>query len=227
MHALIMPLGGYDPRMAENVSYHKDLQSLADSFGITHATFRKLESASDVSDGIQCLFLLSVPDTLKQSLLDSASLLIYTPKNEHFGIVPLEAMLNSVPVLAANQGGPLETVVDGQTGWLRNVADVPAWTEVMQHVLDQQKSSQSALAKVGEAGRSRVLSGFSKRQMALRLDESFKDMNEAQRAPIADDLMVPLTLATVFVVGLGIFLMYVLHSGRFWRGTMYRDIERS
>jgi len=36
--------------------------------------------------------------------------LIYTPTNEHFGIVPLEAMYMEKPVIACNSGGPTETI---------------------------------------------------------------------------------------------------------------------
>lgn len=46
--------------------------------------------------------------------------MIYTPENEHFGIVPLEAMLAGIPVLVTNTGGPLETIYDGRIGWLRS-----------------------------------------------------------------------------------------------------------
>lgn len=31
---------------------------------------------------------------------------LYTPEREHFGIVPVEAMYNQVPVIACNSGGP-------------------------------------------------------------------------------------------------------------------------
>ena len=37
---------------------------------------------------------------------------------EHFGIVPIEAMYSELPVIAVNDGGPTETVVDGLTGFL-------------------------------------------------------------------------------------------------------------
>ena len=37
---------------------------------------------------------------------------------EHFGIVPIEAMYCRLPVVAVNDGGPTETVVDGLTGFL-------------------------------------------------------------------------------------------------------------
>ena len=44
--------------------------------------------------------------------------MLYTPAHEHFGIVPLEAMARGCPVIAVASGGPLETVVHRQTGFL-------------------------------------------------------------------------------------------------------------
>ena len=43
---------------------------------------------------------------------------INTAEHEHFGYVPLEAMAAGRPVVAVNNGGPAETVVDGVTGLL-------------------------------------------------------------------------------------------------------------
>ena len=40
-------------------------------------------------------------------------------------------MLAQLPVLAAKTGGPKETVVDGETGWLRDHDVVEGWVEVM------------------------------------------------------------------------------------------------
>ena len=45
-------------------------------------------------------------------------MLLYTPENEHFGIVPVEAMYMGCIVMACNSGGPLESVKDGETGFL-------------------------------------------------------------------------------------------------------------
>jgi len=112
-------------------------------------------------------------------LLKSARLLVYTPSNEHFGIVPLEAMLAGVPVLAANTGGPLETVVDGKTGWLCPPDKVESWTAVMDKVLH--KLSQAELKKIGSAGTKRVKKEFSDVKMAERLDTIISNMAGVER----------------------------------------------
>lgn len=97
--------GGYDTKVVENVEHFEELISYS----------KELELTDKVT------FLKSPSDTVKHSLLYNCHCLIYTPQNEHFGIVPLEAMYAGKPVIAANSGGPTETVVDGCTGFLCNI----------------------------------------------------------------------------------------------------------
>lgn len=147
----------------------------------------------------EVIFLLSVPDALKQSLLKSARLLVYTPTNEHFGIVPLEAMLHGVPVLAANTGGPTETVLEAETGWLRGPEDTPEWTKVMNQVLNELDAGQRA--EMSRKGIERVQDNFADTQMAERLDEILTGIENPQRNSHFGALLVTLASAAgVFVV---------------------------
>ena len=94
--------GGYDVRVAENVEYRAELEALGRARGL----------------GDRLSFECSVSEARRDQLLRNALCLVYTPPEEHFGIVPLEAMALGCPVVAVNSGGPLETVAHGRTGLL-------------------------------------------------------------------------------------------------------------
>lgn len=66
----------------------------------------------------EVVFLPSISSEKKADLLSRCLCVLYTPEDEHFGIVPLEAMAAGKPVLACNSGGPVESIVDGVTGFL-------------------------------------------------------------------------------------------------------------
>ena len=167
------------------MSYHKDLGLLAASLKLKTATVKNIVTAQAIPDDIDVLFLLSVPDQLKSALLKAAKLLLYTPHDEHFGIVPLEAMLAGVPVLASNSGGPLETVIDAVTGWLRSTDHPYQWTEVIYQVL--YKIPEAQLKEIGNNGKRHVQENFSISKMARTLDQEVKEMIQAPR-PQATEL---------------------------------------
>lgn len=192
--------GGYDPRIGENVSYHAELERLASSYKLKHATFKNAITTMSSPPDVEVIFLLSIPTALKATLLRSCAILLYTPAFEHFGIVPLEAMLAEKPVLAANVGGPTETVVDNETGWLKNPDNATEWAEVMQLALAD--SSQPKLLEMGRKGKQRVTDTFSKRQMAQRLNAIFEKMLAAKTRPvIMEDREILILLGIVLAVG--------------------------
>lgn len=94
--------GGFDPQSSMNLQTYTHL-----------VTLTKEKNLQD-----KILFLKSPTDLIKAHLLLSCTCLVYTPVKEHFGIVPLEAMTVSKPVIAVNSGGPRETVDHGVTGYL-------------------------------------------------------------------------------------------------------------
>ncbi|KAK2732672.1 Alpha-1,3-mannosyltransferase-like protein [Onygenales sp. PD_40] len=168
--------GGYDNRVSENVQYHTELDDLASALSLHTATSKTVISALSIPDSIDVLFLLSVPSAFKQTLLASATLLLYTPSHEHFGIVPVEAMHAGLPVLAVNTGGPLETIVEGETGWLRDSRDIEEWTSVMRRVLWEMDPAE--LEGMGRKGRERVEREFSLTAMGDRLEGEIREMFE-------------------------------------------------
>ena len=87
--------GGYDLRVKENVEYLEELRQICKENSLENFI----------------IFRCSISDCERTTLLKHATALLYTPSNEHFGIVPLEAMLSGTPVIAVNSGGPLETVL--------------------------------------------------------------------------------------------------------------------
>jgi alpha-1,3/alpha-1,6-mannosyltransferase len=114
---LLVIAGGYDLRVAENVEYLEELCKKADSLGLTYVN-TGLSTISELPHDCDVIFRCSISNQERQALLTYSTALIYTPSNEHFGIVPLEAMYCKTPVIAVNNGGPLETVIDNQTGFL-------------------------------------------------------------------------------------------------------------
>ena len=64
-------------------------------------------------------FYTAVSNEARKYLLRKAQCVLYTPTNEHFGIVPVEAMYMGVPIIADNSGGPKESVAEG-CGYLCN-----------------------------------------------------------------------------------------------------------
>lgn len=187
------------------MEYHNELVSLANSLSLKAATTKNVVTALNVPTDIDVLFLLSVPAQLKTMLLHASTLLVYTPSHEHFGIVPLEAMLAGVPVLAANSGGPLETVVDGETGWLRSADDITQWTEVMQKVLHGMTDKQ--LQQMGEEGKRWVKDQFSEKKMASRLDQEIEIMVNSPRQPATE---LPDVLLAIGFLGMIFTTMFVI-----------------
>uniref|UniRef100_A0A7S0YAY3 Alpha-1,3/1,6-mannosyltransferase ALG2 n=1 Tax=Polytomella parva TaxID=51329 RepID=A0A7S0YAY3_9CHLO len=112
--------GGYDIRVMENVEHLKELKELA----------RRLNVADHV------YFITSFTDRQRTLLLAAAAAVVYTPPLEHFGIVPLESMAAGKPVLAVAAAGPLESVVDGTTGFLCDPT-MESFADAMGRVVEQ------------------------------------------------------------------------------------------
>lgn len=197
--------GGYDSRIAENVEYHKELQQLCATLSLTHHTQKTslLETSPPPCSEAPVLFLLSVPNDVKAALLRTARLLAYTPQNEHFGIVPIEAMRSRLPVLATSTGGPTETVLHDVTGWLYAADDLASWTATMARCLAM---GDAQLRKMGDAGAERVRELFGRDKMARSFEDAVTEMRSSRaRRHVAFNIALNLVaIGLAFGIGLGI-----------------------
>lgn len=76
-------------------------------------------------------FMGSVTDDELIELYKGARALLF-PGLEDFGLTPVEAMSAGCPVIAYGKGGALETVVDGETGWLFYSQDANSLAECIE-----------------------------------------------------------------------------------------------
>lgn len=66
---------------------------------------------------------------------------------EGFGRTPVESMAMGVPVIASALGAVLDTVDDGETGWLVPHDDADAWAVYMKTALSMDEAAREAMAK--------------------------------------------------------------------------------
>jgi alpha-1,3/alpha-1,6-mannosyltransferase len=152
--------GGFDTRLKE---CHDTLHEL-----------RRSACAYELQDRVD--FLPSCPESDLRVLVAESLAVVYTPEYEHFGYVPVEAMAAARPVIAAASGGPMETIVDGETGFLAEPTRDAFAAAIARLVADP------ALAdRMGQAGRERVVSRFSRSAFGERLETVAEDAVRAHR----------------------------------------------
>ncbi|KAL5697426.1 hypothetical protein ACHQM5_030742 [Ranunculus cassubicifolius] len=147
--------GGYDNRLKENVEYLEELKTLAEKEG--------------VSDKVN--FITSCSTAARNTLLSQCLCVLYTPKDEHFGIVPLEAMAAQKPVIACNSGGPVESVVDNVTGFLCDPTPKEFALAMAKFVRDIRVAE-----KMGREARRHVGESFSTKVFGQRLNRYLVDI---------------------------------------------------
>jgi alpha-1,3/alpha-1,6-mannosyltransferase len=155
--------GGYDTQNVENVEHRAELQKIVDT---------RLNVKVD--------FRLDISDQERSVLLQTALGVVYTPHREHFGIVPLEAMYAGTPVLAVNSGGPMETIVDGRTGFLREPTPQEFGDALLEWIRDPAKATV-----MGKAGKHHVESTFGTQRLAREFQALLKkcQTNQIQGRP--------------------------------------------
>ncbi len=136
----------------ENTEYERFLRRLAHELGIAERViftgFR-----SDIEE-----------------LCSAADLLVLCSDKEPFGRVLIEAMAQSLPVVATNAGGVPEVVDDGVTGLLYEVGEVDALVRRIRELLSQ----PYVMATMGRLGAERVRACFTIDRTAARVEDVYR-----------------------------------------------------
>lgn len=140
--------GGYDERLQDD-----------------RQTFRFLQEQAQQLDLSQQITLLrSISNNERAALLAQCRGVVYTPENEHFGYGPLEAMAAARPVIAANSGGPTETIRNEETGFL-----CPPTPEAFAAAMQILICDPETAIRMGQAGKVHVQQNFSRTAFGQRL----------------------------------------------------------
>ncbi|KAF5318021.1 hypothetical protein D9619_012232 [Psilocybe cf. subviscida] len=170
--------GGYDERLPDNVRTLDTLVARAKSLSLSYNIISPVAlpppaaALTTFATDPQILFLLNFTTSQRTALLlgPSTLALLYTPANEHFGIVPVEAMTCGVPVLACDSGGPTESVVASppaaRTGWLEK-PDGATWARALLEIVSL---SPIERVQISERAKARARTLFGMDAMARDLD---------------------------------------------------------
>lgn len=118
-------------------------------------------------------FILSPGDDELFSLCADAYAMLYPPFNEDWGLAPIEAMALEKPVIAVNRGGPRESILHGETGFL--VEPTPACFEAAIGLL---ADNPDLVRRMGKRARQRACE-FDWSQFCSRLDDRLEEIVSA------------------------------------------------
>ena len=107
-----------------------------------------------------------------ESVYAAADVVVCPSDFESYGIANLEAMACGVPVVSTRRGGPSETIVDEETGFLLDPGDAIALaTKVLRLLKDAEMR-----ASMGNAGRERMMARFSTESAVSAYTEIYEQL---------------------------------------------------
>lgn len=102
----------------------------------------------------------------------AADVVVCASNFESYGKANLEAMATGKPVVSTRRGGPSETVIDGETGFLVDAGDAGA---LATHVIRLLRDADLR-ARIGQAGREHILQHFSATTTAQHYSRRFESL---------------------------------------------------
>lgn len=155
-------------RLCERVKSHRLVIAGALSDRPEHVAY--FEKLKKLAAGLPIEFRTNVGDDEYMELYSGSLAVLYTPINEDFGLVPLEAMAAEKPCIAKNEGGPRETVIDGVDGFLVNTSEEMA--DRMEFFI----RNPAPAGQFGKKGRKKVERDFTWENFLKRFKEKAKEV---------------------------------------------------
>jgi glycosyltransferase involved in cell wall biosynthesis/lipopolysaccharide biosynthesis glycosyltransferase len=116
-----------------------------------NASYREEMNKLAASLGVDFTVKIAISDAELVTILNTATLLVYTSRLEPFGFAPLEANACGLPVVAVAEGGVRETIKDGVNGFLVDpepAAIATAANRLLQNSVLARQMGQHAAAHV-------------------------------------------------------------------------------
>lgn len=114
-----------------------------------------------------------------ESVYAAADVVVCPSEYESYGIANLEAMACGIPVVSTDAGGPAETIVDGETGYLVDSGDSEALARAALRLL----ADGELRARLGAAGRRRILTHFSPASAAAAYTRRYRELLRRDGVP--------------------------------------------
>lgn len=103
--------------------------------------------------GLEIVRSYEIPQEELARIYASCDIFVTASRTETFGLTVLEAMSSGLPVVAPNEGGVTETVIDQVTGFLYKPLDRQDFINKINHLCE----NPELRIKMGKAGRERAL----------------------------------------------------------------------
>ncbi|MGC8479687.1 MAG: glycosyltransferase [Candidatus Micrarchaeia archaeon] len=134
-----------------------------------------LKRLKSLSNNLNVKFITNASEERLRSLYSSCTAVLFASKNEDYGLVPLEGMASSKPVISINEGGPKETIRNNKDGFLVNSEE-----EMAKRMLEIVQNPALA-EELGKNGRNRVIKRYSWnnffKNFDILLEKTKKDTN--------------------------------------------------
>ncbi|CAI9668241.1 Alpha-1,3/1,6-mannosyltransferase ALG2 [Caenorhabditis elegans] len=189
-HFHVQLAGSVMPHIPESRIYYEVLQRMTEELNVTDMV----------------TFIPSPTDKVKFQLYQQCDTALYTPPNEHFGIVPIEALDQRRPVIVCDSGGPAETVLEDITGTKIAKPCGELLAEAMLHHMNKRDWPELDTDEGYAKQRHRLETEFSTRGFCGNIDRAIAEMmgtleissSEPTTTPLVDTIVHQPTATEVY-----------------------------